>query len=222
MKKILYFLLLVCSMVAQAQDVIVRKDGNTIVCRVLEVSSSDVTYKKWNALDGSNYVTSITEISYITYENGEKKVFTASAFQENIPVTSLQTQSNDVELLKMASLSPERIKKMRKNALYIGVPMILAGSAVILTGVLCCNDDEIGLILLVTGGGVLALGGIVYISSCLVKAHRVNKQFYVQSSKLLQHEFRFKKGSSLTAGIDLLRDNKYHNATLGVGVNYKF
>lgn len=215
MRKILYFLLFVCSMVAQAQDVIVRKDGNTIVCRVLEVSSSDVTYKKWNALDGSNYVTSITEISYITYENGEKKVFTASAFQENIPVTSLQTQSNDVELLKMTSLS----ERMKKNAWYIGVPMILAGSAVIATGLVFLDYEDV---FLATGGGVLVLSGIVYTSSCLVKAHRINKQFYVQSSKLLQHEFRFKKGSSLTAGVDLLRDNKYHNATLGVGVNYKF
>ena len=209
MKKILCLLLLVYSMAAQAQDVIVRKDGNTIVCRVLEVGGSDVTYKKWNALDGSNYVTSITEISYITYENGEKKVFETSAPQENTPITSLQTQSNDVELLRMVSSSS--LSRRARRKVWIGVPMFLAGATIVGATLALCDDDAV--YPLVGCGGIMAVSGIVLTSSGLAKAHRANEQFYVQSSRLLQHEFRFNKGNSLTAGIDFLRDSKYHNTT---------
>lgn len=50
MKHLLVTLLLLCSACVFAQDVIVKKDGSTIVCRVVELTSSEITYKKWNDL----------------------------------------------------------------------------------------------------------------------------------------------------------------------------
>ena len=47
MKKILLFLLLLCSIGVSAQDVIVKKDGSTIVCRVVEVNQTEVVYKRF-------------------------------------------------------------------------------------------------------------------------------------------------------------------------------
>ncbi len=47
MKQLLVFLFLLCSGSVFAQDVIVKKDGSTIVCRVVELTSSEITYKKW-------------------------------------------------------------------------------------------------------------------------------------------------------------------------------
>ena len=40
---------------ASAQDVIVKKDGSTILSKVLEVSSTDIKYKKFSNPDGPTY-----------------------------------------------------------------------------------------------------------------------------------------------------------------------
>ena len=42
MKQLLFFLMLFCATSAVAQDVIVKKDGGTIVCRIVEVNSSEI------------------------------------------------------------------------------------------------------------------------------------------------------------------------------------
>ncbi len=68
-------LLFLCTLSATAQDVIIKKDGNTIVCRVVELTKSEVTYKRWTDLQGSNYVMNLKDVSAIHYENGEKKTF---------------------------------------------------------------------------------------------------------------------------------------------------
>ena len=54
-----------------AQDVIVKKDNSTVLCKVLEVSSSEIKYKKWSNQDGPTYSTNISDVIRINYENGE-------------------------------------------------------------------------------------------------------------------------------------------------------
>lgn len=44
MKKILFFLLLLAATSAQAQDVIVKRDGSTIVSKVIEITTTEVKY----------------------------------------------------------------------------------------------------------------------------------------------------------------------------------
>ena len=73
MKQLLTILALLCPMYALAQDVIVKKDGSTVVCRVIEVTATDITYKKWSDLKGSNYVMDKTLAVSINYENGKKE-----------------------------------------------------------------------------------------------------------------------------------------------------
>ena len=86
MKQLFILLLLLCSVGMSAQDVIVKKDGSTIVCRVMELNSSEIVYKKWTDLNGSNYVMNRADASAINYENGKK---------ENISeVTNLYTPNN--------------------------------------------------------------------------------------------------------------------------------
>ncbi len=72
MKHLFVVLLLLCSAKVFAQDVILKKDGSTIVCRVIEVNDSEIVYKKFSALEGSNYVMAKSFASAINYENGSK------------------------------------------------------------------------------------------------------------------------------------------------------
>ena len=75
MKNLLVFLFLLCSASVSAQDVIMKKDGSTVVCRVIEVTQSEITYKKWGKLDGANYVMDKSLAASINYENGRKDNF---------------------------------------------------------------------------------------------------------------------------------------------------
>ena len=48
MKKLLFVMSIMCSVNIQAQDVIVMKDGSTIISKVLEVNAADIKYKKFS------------------------------------------------------------------------------------------------------------------------------------------------------------------------------
>lgn len=59
----------------KAQDVIVKKDGTTILSKVLEVNAENLKYKKFKNLQGPTYSMSLSEIISVNYENGEKDTF---------------------------------------------------------------------------------------------------------------------------------------------------
>lgn len=76
MKQFLLSSIFLCiSYSGYSQDVIVKKDGSTILSKVLEVSSSEVKYKKYSNQDGPIYSISSSNIQVINYENGEKETF---------------------------------------------------------------------------------------------------------------------------------------------------
>ena len=79
MNKILLILFsFVCSN-GLAQDVIVKKDGSTILSKVLEVNTSEIKYKKYSNLDGPTYTILKTELLSINYKNGESEKFTSES-----------------------------------------------------------------------------------------------------------------------------------------------
>lgn len=63
------------SLPISAQDVIVKKNGSTILSKVMEINLSDVKYKKHSNLNGPTYTIAKSELLSINYENGEKDVF---------------------------------------------------------------------------------------------------------------------------------------------------
>ena len=77
MKKV-FVLLSFVSMNVSAQDVIVKKDGSTILSKVLEVNQNDIKYKKYSNQNGPTYTISKAELMSINYEGGDKDVFTDS------------------------------------------------------------------------------------------------------------------------------------------------
>ena len=71
------FLLSIAGM-ASAQDVIVKNDQSTVMSKVLEVTSTEIKYKKWNNQDGPTYSISKSEVLSINYENGEVEKFSGN------------------------------------------------------------------------------------------------------------------------------------------------
>ena len=75
MKKLIVFVLVLMPLMTKAQDVIVKKDGSTILSKVLEVNPSDIKYKKYSNQNGPTYTIDKSEVMSINYENGEKDTF---------------------------------------------------------------------------------------------------------------------------------------------------
>ena len=232
MRRILFLLMLMCSVSTWAQDVIVKRDGTAVICRIINVSSLEIVYKKWTDLQGPNLVMSIADAASITYENGEKKTFDTPATNVLTPTVltpmGQQTVSDDA-LLKMVveNNTPKKVKKI-KIAGYVG------GSALIVTGVMLfgasCQGEGgfFGLDAMQAGlfvPGIAAfVGGITWITASQIKANKIKRQsvFNVQTIPLYQHDICFKNGSSLVANLDMIKDNTRHNPTLGVGLTYNF
>lgn len=76
--KITYFIsatLLVFSIpFIYAQDVMTLQNGEDIKAKVLEIGTSEITYKKWENIDGPDYHISKADVFRITYKNGTKEV----------------------------------------------------------------------------------------------------------------------------------------------------
>ena len=76
MKRLILTLML-CAMAvsAVAQDFITTRNGEDIEAKVLEVSSKEVKYKRFNNLDGPTFIIDIKDIVMVRYENGDKDIF---------------------------------------------------------------------------------------------------------------------------------------------------
>ena len=56
---------------AAAQDLIVMRDGNIFEAKVLEVSPTEIKYKRYDHLDGPTIIVPVADVLAIRYENGK-------------------------------------------------------------------------------------------------------------------------------------------------------
>lgn len=226
MKNLLAFLLLLCSASVSAQDVIVKKDGSTVVCLVVELTSTEITYKKWSDLNGSNYVMDRSAASAINYENGKKEVLgeQQSQYTPGNQNDGVQ-QYNDRALLAMdyAASNPYKKVKTLKTIGWIGGPALAVFGAVLIAaddydffGFNSSDESLLGL-------GVIGLGAAWTTSFLLVSNHtkkKIDSQLY--NTSIMQYDFPFSNNSSLSLGANLIRDNVNGKNTLGLGLRYNF
>ena len=222
MKKFLMLMMLLCSIGTWAQDVIVKKDGTTVVCRVVDVTGTEVVYKKWSDLKGSNYIIDKSLVSAINYESGKKE--TTSSEAENLYKPGIQndgTQAlNDKALLTLDLVSSNKIKRLKIIGWVGGGFCMAAGAALIGSGF--SNDEDW---VVIAPGMILFTGGAALTAGCLIKANKIQKQlspYSVNSAPLYQQEFKLKNGSSLATGVNFLGDNTNRHPALGIGLNYSF
>ena len=77
MKKLFALMLLLAGMVPfiKAQDVIITQDAQRIDATVLEISDTEIRYKRADNPDGPVFVLSTSKIASIIYKNGEVQTF---------------------------------------------------------------------------------------------------------------------------------------------------
>lgn len=221
MKKILlFFIVILCSISVYAQDVIVMKDGSTIVSKVIEIGSENVKYKKFSNLEGPVYVIDKAEIQVINYGNGEKEVFK----EASILINKMDMSDNDLLKLDYAlrnntSLPIDVAKKVKRLRLtgWIGGGVILLGTAAI---ALTADSSE-GLGTLVIPPTVVAVAWTAtFLGSAQYVKHKHKNNNNISSTNIINKEIHLSNGNLLMTGIDLLRDR--NNCILGVGLRYSF
>lgn len=95
MKKITLFLLLVSiASIASAQDILVKNDKTELKVKVLEITETTISYKKFELLDGPTYAIAKAEVFMIIYQNGTKE------YMENkqiaVPKTTTPKPNNTI------------------------------------------------------------------------------------------------------------------------------
>lgn len=231
-------MVLLFSLTASAQDVIVKKDGSTVLCRIVEVSKSEVVYKRWANLEGDNYVMSLTEVTAVNYEDGRRLDLSA------LGTTSTMAQDgqsllpvSDADLLKMTDEKSAELrrlkkpKKLKKIGWSCGSILFAAGAACIITALVTAEEEsyysyceyDYNVPLLVSGAA-MAAGGITMATICQIRANRLQKSIIptVQSTPILQREFRFKNHTALSPSLNSIYDNISRHSTLGLGLAYNF
>lgn len=117
MKTAFCILLSLTALHLHAQDVIVKKDGSTILAKVLEVDETNIKYKKHSNQSGPTYTISVGNVMAINYKNGEKDTFgdnTSSTISTNTTTNNKSSQ----RLVKKSADSRNSEIISRYNQIY--------------------------------------------------------------------------------------------------------
>lgn len=172
-----------CSVSAWAQDVIVKKDGSLVVCRILEVTQTEVVYQKWDDKDESKYIVNQGDLTSIQYKDGTKRLFEST----DKPIVQVNQPKTDDELLKMANHMDLRttnkverkIKKLKRWGWTLGSLMMATGAGIIV-GMAVSPEfptedimwDYMGCI--VSGPVIFACGAAIT-TGCVVRANKLKR-----------------------------------------------
>ena len=86
-----------CCIKSYSQDKLFKPDGTKLEVKVLEVTQTEIKYKKWSNQDGPIYTINKNEVMMILYQNGENEVISASA---TIPNNNNNTIPNNDTIKK--------------------------------------------------------------------------------------------------------------------------
>lgn len=87
----------ICSLAAQ--DLIVLKNGEMIEAKVIEISPTEIRYKRFDNLDGPTIVIPASSVLSIKYENGTSEIINADSgtAQENAQAQQAQSTAMDTD-----------------------------------------------------------------------------------------------------------------------------
>ena len=82
---------------ANAQDLIILRDGNTIEARVLEITPAEIRYKRFDHLDGPTYTILAVSVLSIRFENGRTEIINAPPQPVSITPSDTTRQADTQE-----------------------------------------------------------------------------------------------------------------------------
>ncbi|MDE7166030.1 MAG: hypothetical protein K2O17_03265 [Bacteroidaceae bacterium] len=234
MKRLLFSLVaLALTSICFAQDVLVKKDGSTILAKILRITETEVEYKNYDNPDGPTRVISISSLLRINYQNGQTETL-AIASDDIVTKETATSFSNDRKLLQMYLGSNRTKMLMRARRLKISGWVV--GGVLVVTGLIVgatfntydhfdegdyhqryrCGHIASGLTMIGVGAPIWA--------GCCLRARKIEKdyKYSVDASPIFQQEFNVGKNERLMVGVDMLNDNTMKHQTVGMGLRYNF
>lgn len=214
-----------------AQDVIVKRDAKTIVCKVLEISDSEVKYKTWANLEGPTYILKTSEISVINFSNGTSQTFNNETKQD----TFYNTTANPIHIASqdIANRNDLEKKKVKANATtnkQIGSAIDAIGtiSGGLIAGIAMVNfmsnghhSDSAKVILPIFIGAVGGFAGWAIthnLNPFHERAAVLEDVYSINTTHVYQHQITPNRYINL----DVINDNKSNKNTFGIGYSYYF
>ena len=93
-----------------AQDVILKKDNTTVLSKVLEITTSEIKYKKWSNQDGPTYTISRSEVTRINFQNGDVEKFSEEAITAPVQQQTITPQPQVQAPIAQPKPEPEKPK----------------------------------------------------------------------------------------------------------------
>ena len=134
-----------------AQDIITKKSGESVQAIVTEVTSETISYKRFSNPSGPTFVISVSDVSSILYENGERDVFTSHPTSVPTPVRPVLRQDLKYRDLKDMYNPRAYVKHFSDphSPAWCGIgSFIIPG-----LGQMCCGEWGRGLLFLVGNAG---------------------------------------------------------------------
>lgn len=206
--------------IAMASDVITKKNGTTLQCKVTEVGSTLVKYKRATNLNGPDYTIELSEISNIKYENGSVDNFGESSV---IDTNAGQRTMTDAELMRMYGARKHPGKSMKIAGITLtcigAISLAIAGFSTEGFGYWGGNmskGTEVSL-------AIIGVSGIVAGPTCYIIGTNKQKQYdRYGCSPFFEQDFQLGNNSLLTADVNMINDNITHDKSLGLGVRFTF
>lgn len=223
MKKVLLFLMLLSATSVFAQDVIVKKDGSTILSKVVEIGSAEVKYKKFSNQNGPTYTISKTDIQAINYENGEKDTFIDAV------VTQPQQQQQNYNFDDYSSQVAEGIaagNRLQKEKLlasakswHIGANVFFWANLLGGIAIAAIVQSEDYWWAIIGGGFATGLIGANILNTIGNNKEKAAKS--IASLPILKQDFDL-GNCRLSAGVNLMNDKHHKDYALGLGLSLNF
>jgi hypothetical protein len=155
MNKILFSILFIClSSYLYSQDTIFFKNREPLVVRVLEISKTEVQYKKFELPDGPVYIVERNDVEKIVFRNGTVERMGAAA--PSNPVAVQETPANNPAPAYVAPINYADTKRRSVLNLALGHPDLNKKNALlnIAPGIKRLKGHQDG-----TRGGAIIFGG---------------------------------------------------------------
>lgn len=221
----IFFLFIISVFNLCAQDTIIKRNGEEIQAKVLNINETQINYIKWNNQNGPTYTIAKSDVFMIKYENGEKDVFgqtdapTAlnATTTPKTPTLSTQLSQNNLKFIKQEDLFKKGKRFKRGGTAW----MIISGVGM-LGGCVAAGLQEWG-----TGAVVgLAAGGTLFMIAPGAILHAKGNKFIQEAeamsvTSLPLGELSFRK-AGLSPGISVFSDRHSSTRVLGIGASIHF
>lgn len=93
---------------SQAQDTIMFKNGDLKLAKIIQIKSSELTYKDFQNLEGPDYIIKISKVNEIHFKNGFVQKY-------NVPESTIEKSQENVEYINDVPVKPRTELEQQKQ-----------------------------------------------------------------------------------------------------------